>query len=642
MKGLRNFACWASIALFPVIASAQSFVAYNNDLQNWWQNYSWCATDMANTEYVYPGAANSIKATTTGGFQAFSLYQSPGVPARYVSALTFYINGGPTAGRTLGFQAITNTTTSKIQDLNKFIVGGQVPANHWSLVTIPVSEMGISENDSIVRFWFKDTTGGAQPAYWLDNISWTLVAAPARDPIDVVTNKEIRTVDPKHLGANTAIWDYELNSGTCENLIKQAGFKAFRFPGGSASDSYNWSTNTTGSNTWTWSTDFDQFAGMAAFTGGQDFITVNYGTSTATDAANWVNYSNVQKHYGFKYWELGNEVYGTWETDSHAKPNDPVTYAQQYALYYQAMKAQDPTIKVGAVVNPGEDSYINYPDEAVTNPVTGQTHSGWTPMMLSTLAGLGVTPDFVIYHRYPEYLQECDLTLFGTNSGWASDIADMRMQLNDYLGKIAGPKVQIMNTENNCDAGNPGKQLCSLVNALYMADSLGCILQTECNSYMFWDLINGQSDDGDQSPWLYGWRSYGDEGVMSPDFTQSYPTLYIEQILNDFAAPGDAVLPVTSSYPLLTTYATKRANGTVRVMAINLNPTKTIAASINLESYSPNSTATVYTYGIPQDNAAKNGLQQSVAISTISKVTTSTPMSFGPYSVTVVQFTPQK
>ena len=26
---------------------------------------------------------------------------------------------------------------------------------------------------------------------------------------------------------------------------------------------------------------------------------------------------------GFKYWEIGNECYGTWETDSNAVPHDP-------------------------------------------------------------------------------------------------------------------------------------------------------------------------------------------------------------------------------------------------------------------------------------------------------------------------------
>src|SRR5689334_7444388 len=33
------------------------------------------------------------------------------------------------------------------------------------------------------------------------------------------------------------------------------------------------------------------------------------------DADNWVRHSNVTNHFGFKYWEVGNENYGTWERD---------------------------------------------------------------------------------------------------------------------------------------------------------------------------------------------------------------------------------------------------------------------------------------------------------------------------------------
>ena len=38
-------------------------------------------------------------------------------------------------------------------------------------------------------------------------------------------------------------------------------------------------------------------------------------------------------------------------------PHDSWTYATRFCDYYRAMKAVDPTIKVGAVVIPGEDTY---------------------------------------------------------------------------------------------------------------------------------------------------------------------------------------------------------------------------------------------------------------------------------------------
>ena len=62
---------------------------------------------------------------------------------------------------------------------------------------------------------------------------------------------------------------------------------------------------------------------------------------------------------GFKYWEIGNECYGSWETDSNAVAHDPYTYALRATNYIALMKAVDPTIKIGVVSTPGEDSYAN-------------------------------------------------------------------------------------------------------------------------------------------------------------------------------------------------------------------------------------------------------------------------------------------
>lgn len=140
-------------------------------------------------------------------------------------------------------------------------------------------------------------------------------------------------------------------------------------------------------------------SGRAKGAGAQAMITVNYGTGTAAQAAAWAHYSNDVKHYGFKYWDIGNECYGTWEADTRKVKHDPYTYATEAAKYITEMKAQDPSIKVGIVVQTGEDSNVNNKDHAVTNPATGVSHYGWTPVVLATMKTLHVMPDFLIYHR---------------------------------------------------------------------------------------------------------------------------------------------------------------------------------------------------------------------------------------------------
>ena len=619
--------------------SAQTFNLYEGlgALENAWQDWSWCTDNFNSTSILYDGLP-SVQVTYAGAYQGFELVSSSSFPAEYFAALHFSVNGGTTAGRAIQLSLMVNGSWTSSANLNTFIQGGSVRANEWSSVVVPLSAFGIKPTDEISAFLLQESSGQAQPSFWVANIGWLPNAAPTPVKVTVNVSSSLRTVDQKMFGANTAMWDTGLSSTTCKSLIKNAGFKAFRFPGGSASDDYNWATNSQIGATWTWATNFDQFASVAVpLTAGECFITANYGTGTPAMAAAWVKYSNITKRYGMKYWEVGNEVYGTWEQDSHPHPNDPVTYATEFAQYYKQMKAIDPSIKIGAVSTPGEDSFVNYSSEVVTNPVTHQQHSGWTPVMLATMKSLKVTPDFIIYHRYPEYANDCDFTLLIGNSGWYSDMDSLRAMLVDYLG-AANTQTQIMCTENNCDAGPEGKQMCSLVNGVFMADTFGTVLQTECNSFLWWDLINGQDTTADNGPWLYGWRMYGDEGVMSPDFTQTYPVYYMEQLVNEFAEAGDDVVPTTSSYGLLTAFATKRSGGTVRVMVVNKNPTVELTTQIAFTGFTPVGTATLYTYGMTQDNAAMNGKSQAIGVSTIKSVSKTMTMTIPPYSVSVIVF----
>src|SRR5258708_5387321 len=172
--------------------------------------------------------------------------------------------------------------------------------------------------------------------------------------ISVDSTKKIRIVDPRIAGLNTAVWDSAFNTDTTRTLLGAAKIGALRFPGGSISDTYHWQSGKSG--TTTWATTFDAFASVAVPLGAQVFVTVNYGSGTAQEAADWVTYSNVTKPYGFKYWEIGNECYGSWENDTHGQQWDPYTYALQVKDYAAAMKAVDPTIKIGVVAVTGEDS----------------------------------------------------------------------------------------------------------------------------------------------------------------------------------------------------------------------------------------------------------------------------------------------
>jgi alpha-L-arabinofuranosidase len=462
-------------------------------------------------------------------------------------------------------------------------------------------------------------------------------AGRAQVNVAVDATTTVRIVDDRMFGLNDAVWDNSFSDSQTLTALKAVDARFLRYPGGSTSDDYNWSTSTlVMENTVAGSTTFDTFAAYATAIGAQVVITTNYGTGTPAMAANWVQYSNIQKKYGFKYWEVGNECYGTWEDDTQPLMHDPVTYATRAAQYIQAMKAVDPTIKVGVVCDASEDSYSNNYNHMVTNPITGATHTGWTPVMLTTMKGLNVLPDFLIFHYYAQNNgSENDATLLQFAPSWSFYSTELRMQLTDYLG-TAGAGIELLVTENNSVDTSPGKQTTSLVNGLYMADSVADLMQTEFNSLVWWDLHNGQESSNNNSSNLYGWRLYGDYGIESPAHDQ-YPTYYVMKLMSNFARGGDKVIKATSDTALVSAYSVLRTNGTLSVLLINKSPTVTYTVNLALTGYSPVSAATVYSYGIPQDTAAMNGTGSTdVAVTTISGAGTSFSQSIAPYSVTLL------
>lgn len=625
--------------LFSKAVSAQTnMVVYDDALENGWQNWSWCGTDLSSTDTVFQGKY-SIKVTYAAAYQGFYLDHAAFSTVGYKS-LQFWINGGSTSSHPIQIAGIVNQNPLAAVPLSKFLPGGVVPAGKWIQVTVPLSSIGIQNQSSCTGFWLQESGGSSQPPFYLDQI--VLLAAPPPPIVYLKINasRPIRKVPGTLYGLNTAVWDSHFNDAATNTELKIIQPNIMRFPGGSASDGYNWQTNKSDNNTWAWSVNFDTFAKTALSLGSQAFITTNYGTGSPEEAAAWVAYSNVTKKYGFLYWEIGNECYGGWEEDTHPIPHDPYTYAMEAAQYIHQMKAVDPSIKIGIVAVPGEDSYVNNQNHPAVNPVTGKTHYGWTPVMLSTLASQHVMPDFLIYHFYAQNPGgENDATLLQASHNWLGDAMNLRMQLTDYLGS-AGNNVSLMVTENNSVSSNPGKQSVSLVNALYLADSYASLMQTQFQSLCWWDLHNGKTN-GSISSNLYGWRQYGDYGITSADNTQLYPDFYALKMLTHFARPGDAIISASSSYNLLTVYAAHRINGTLTLLVINKSQVNTLHASISLSNFTPAPTGTVYSYGIPQDTAAETG-QGSTDISSSEWTNLGKTFSgnFPPYSLTVITLNP--
>jgi hypothetical protein len=680
------------VLLLARAAPAQAALpVYTDHLVNGFQDWGWATHNYANPSPVFSGTA-SVAVTLAAPSQGLQIYH-PDMDSRLYSNLSFAINGGASGGQRLQVYGLLHVGTANNTGQGQYVSLGTLPTNTWQRFIVPLSALGVANRTNFTGFVIQDRVGAAQPTFYVDDIQLVGAPAPALSHLSINATQAIRSVDARWFAVNTAIWDDNFDTPSTISLLRELGTRMLRGPGGSLSDEYHWSTDTNLTNTWRWPTSFANFIHVATDVGAQALITVNYGTGSSNEAAAWVAYANASttntlslgvdqfgtnwrtagywaslraaaplgnddgKNFlrlsrtaplGFRYWEIGNECHGTWETDSNTVPHDPWTYATRARDYLSLMKAVDSTIKIGVVVTPGESSSSNNANHFAINPRTGSRNYGWTPVMLATLKSLGTTPDFAIHHRYPEYTDsnnpvgaDSDAFLLQCSTQWALDAADLRQQLNDYCG-AAGTNVELLCTENNGDAGAQGKQSTSLVNGLYFADSLGQITHTEFNAFVWWDLRNGTDTSGWFDSTLYGWRTYGDLGMVNGLATR-HPAFYAAKLMQFFAQPGDTLLSATSDYPLLAAYAARRASGALSLLVLNKDTSTSFTAQVALTGFVPDVNATLRSYGIPQDEAARTNAPvqaQDIAMTNFPAASAGFGYSFAPLSLTLFSFAP--
>lgn len=678
-----------------VFSQNQPLVVYSDALGPGIQNWSWATVNLNNASPVHSGTKSiSVNATA---WQAASFYNG-GFDATYYTNFSFWAHGGSSGGQ-------------RLQVYAEFVGGSGATyvlpsalTTTWQQINIPLNSLGVADNPAVTRISIQLRNTGTTGTFYLDDIQFGPRAMPAIISVGVNVGQTVRTVDARHFGVNLAIWDGNYDPPyhtTTTALLQEIGCPYVRLPGGSLSDEYHWSSNTSWTNTWQWQTSFPEFMRVVTNANAQVILTVNHGSGSVQEAAAWVAYANGNAAlfgttnditlgadsggrdwktagywarlrtltaasnpdnafdflalgrsapFGIQYWEIGNECYGTWERDTNALAHHAYTYAVRATNFIARMKAVDPTIKIGIVAVPGESESANgYTDHPAWNARTSTTNYGWTPVLLTTLKSFGVTPDFLAHHHYPQWTDPAnpttsaasDIGLLQNTRRWVTDATLLRQHITDYFG-TGGTNIELLVTENNCDSGAQGRQSTGLVNGLYYADSLAQLLKTEFNGFVWWDFRNGTDTTGFFGSDLYGWRTFGDLGMVNGLNTR-LPAFYAAKILQSFARAGDALLVTTNDYPWLSTIAARRANGAVTLLALNKTKTTTFPAQFAISGFSPGAEARVLSFGIPNDEAARTNAPataQDISTNTFTGAGPNFAYSFAPLSLTLFTLAP--
>jgi hypothetical protein len=509
-------------------------------------------------------------------------------------------------------------------------------------------------------------------------------AAPA-DQITITPAQSLARVPGTAIGINGSTYDGSLLDSQVPGLLRGAGISLVRVPGGSESDQYNWKTNTDVIGNYAEAVGFGQFMSVIHQAGAQAMVTVNYGTGDtigqrdgsaetgAQIAADWVRYANVEHHYGIKYWEIGNELYGNgtygadWEADAHctttptggpvilgSEPGQtyncgPAAYAANVASYISAMKAVDPHISVGVVLT-ASGAPNNWPD-GVTNPVTSP--QSWNQTVLTALASQppGNTVGFADVHFYPQNPSNItppgptDAGLLASSAQIPAAVTALRAEFATWAGNASLP---IMITETNSVSSNPGKQTLSVVNALYLEQDYLTWLRSGVSNVDWWQIHNGIVTSGDNGTALAGSADYGDYGVLSdgtcgtlpgaagggaqvcePAAETPFPAYYGLQMLSRFIQPGTTLVAASSSQSLVQVFAARTGRGQLRVMIINDDPANSYGIDLAAGGYRLAPSVPVLFYG-----------QHSSGVQTLSgPAGRAAAATAAPYSITTLTLT---
>src|SRR5215469_10816664 len=360
-----------------------------------------------------------------------------------------------------------------------------------------------------------------------------LAAAPAAASAE--TSPVLLSAAP--LGLNTAPWDYVYAANTSagggvnviQPLLQAANINMLRYGGGSYADYYDWQTNTniqnclpdnaTASFTSSCSSGdslaFDQFSQQARAVGAQSFVTVNYGSGTPAEAAAWVAQAKSTAGQGVALWEVGNENYGCWEVNNelagppenfagytpntysvvngvYENPTCPQTiqgnaagtqtlatsYAVNAKQFLQAMKAADPTARIGVPwAFSSEVPGASVPDNAEWN---------------STVLGTdGRYVSFVDAHYYPFF--------FGGSTGGSNPTDQQVLQSLQQIPSLYGEIRQTLNAYDpkaTVEVGETGVSnnetttVCTPTGALFAAGDVLSWLAAGAKSVDWWDMNN--------------------------------------------------------------------------------------------------------------------------------------------------------
>lgn len=313
---------------------------------------------------------------------------------------------------------------------------------------------------------------------------------------------------------------------------------------------------------------------------GIPLIIVNFGSGTPQMAAAWVKYANKIKNYNIKYWEIGNENGGQWEAGG---PINMYDYTRRFIKFYEAMKAEDPSITIIAQGQADGKSGI-YDGVSAIEAFLGRLAK---ENKLHYAEGL-------VTHKYPNWGQQ----LVDLLASPKKDMQDMAGQIKKALEKYPEHKnIPVWITEfNTSDQIKPHDISVRIENGLWLAQYIPEFIKHFGNRgyMMLWDVMNGGSAISNPTGGDHGYL----QAEQGPYQYQERADYWIMKMLTNYwAYPADGrghtMVEAISGNNILAVYANLKPDKTLALLVVNKHPEKTYNTAISINGYNPNNKAKI-------------------------------------------------
>ncbi len=314
---------------------------------------------------------------------------------------------------------------------------------------------------------------------------------------------------------------------------QKIGVSLLRFPPGRVGDEQDLSAQL-----------MDESGRVARALGAELVVEVRLRGGTPEKAAAAVHYMNIERKYGARYWEIGNEP-DLYQQRPGEPEFSPDWYNQRFRAYAQAMKAVDPDIKI-------------------FGPVLSNKLDEW---MRPFITANGDIADGLSWHFYGGSAQTPEVELLASTARFDAQVAQVRDWWRDPASNPKGHTRQVPLLVSEYGASwqtaSP-KNLTTPAATLWTADMLGHLASQQIDLAAYFTLWGIQ---------YHGvWNNRG----------KIQPVYYTFLLFNQF---GDRLVAARSDQELLPAYAALRADGALSLMIVNKDPATTYRATIELQGF---------------------------------------------------------